>query len=176
MKGYLKYITDTVVLRTAVRKDVSAISEILRDAVQRMLAEGKQQWTESYPTATHVRADIENGNGYVLEKDGEVIGYAAVVFSGEPAYESLDGSWLSNGRYVVAHRMAVSQGVKGLGYGRIFMEAIEGFAREEGFNSFKVDTNFDNFAMLGLLAKLGFTYCGEIEYEGGSRKAFEKLI
>lgn len=176
IKGYSKGIAGSLVFRTAVDGDVPAIAEILGQAVQRMLAEGKRQWDETYPTAKHVRADIENGNGYVLEKEGEVIGYVAVVFTGEPAYECLDGRWLSNGRYVVAHRMAVSQNVRGHGYGRIFMETIEGFARKHGIASFKVDTNFDNFAMLGLLDKLGFSYCGEIEYESGSRMAFEKLI
>jgi hypothetical protein len=40
----------------------------------------------------------------------------------------------------------------------------------------KVDTNFDNAAMLHLLKKLGYTYCGEVYLAGGERKAFEKLI
>lgn len=176
MKGYSKSVAGSLVYREAADSDVPAIAEILRQAVQRMLVEGKVQWDETYPTARHVQADIENGNGYVLEKEGEVIGYAAVVFSGEPAYECLDGKWLSNGQYVVAHRMAVSQNVRGHGYGQIFMRTIEEFAREQGIDSFKIDTNFDNFAMLGLLGKLGFSYCGEIEYESGSRMAFEKLL
>lgn len=40
----------------------------------------------------------------------------------------------------------------------------------------KVDTNFDNAAMLHLLKKLGYTYCGEVYLAGGERKAFEKLL
>lgn len=162
--------------RKAEVKDIPEISGILKMAVKRMLAEGKRQWDENYPNETHVRADIEKGVGYVLEDEGKVVGYAAVVFTGEPAYANIDGQWLSNGRYVVVHRLAVSQSVKGKGLGRTFMNAVEDYARSLGIHSFKIDTNFDNAVMVGMLDRLGFTYCGDIKYEKGSRKAFEKLI
>lgn len=141
-----------------------------------MLAEGKQQWDETYPNEIHVRADIEAGIGYVLESDNEIVGYAAVVFDGETSYNSLNGRWLSSGKYVVAHRMAIRQDKEGKGFGKAFMNTIEDYARSLGVNSFKIDTNFDNFSMLALLDKLGFTYCGDIVFQGGYRKAFEKLI
>lgn len=162
--------------RKAEVKDIPEISGILKMAVKRMLAEGKRQWDENYPNETHVRADIEKGVGYVLENKGKVVGYAAVVFTGEPTYANIDGQWLSDGRYVVVHRLAVSQSVKGKGLGRTFMNAVEDYARSLGIHSFKIDTNFDNAVMLGMLDRLGFTYCGDIKYEKGSRKAFEKLI
>ena len=170
------YISGAMVFRKAADSDVPAIMAILKMAVRQMLAEGKQQWNENYPNEIHVRADIDKGVGYVLEKDKEIVAYAAVVFDGEPAYNSLDGKWLSDEKYVVVHRMAVSQTMKSKGLGRVFMETIEEYARTLGVKSFRIDTNFDNYAMLALLTKLGFTYCGEIQYESGSRKAFEKLI
>lgn len=170
------YISGAMVFRKAAESDVPAITAILKMAVRQMLAEGKQQWNENYPDEIHVRADIDKGVGYVLERDKEIVAYAAVVFGGEPAYDSLDGKWLSDEKYVVVHRMAVSQTMKGKGLGRVFMETIEEYARTLGVKSFRIDTNFDNYAMLALLNKLDFTFCGEIQYESGSRKAFEKLI
>lgn len=167
---------DSMVLRRAVAEDVPAVCGILGEAVKRMLAEGKRQWNENYPNETHVRADLENGVGYVLEKAGEVAGYAAVVLTGEPAYDVLNGAWLSAGDYVVVHRIAVSGKLKGQGVGKVFMNEIESYARSLGIGSFRIDTNFDNFAMLGLLERMGFSYCGEIEYESGRRMAFEKII
>ncbi len=41
--------------------------------------------------------------------------------------------------------------------------------------SIKVDTNFDNLPMLKIVEKLGYTYCGEVYFEG-PRKAFEKVL
>ena len=176
MKTERCYISGVTVFRKAAESDVPVITAILKMAVRQMLAEGKQQWNENYPNEIHVRADIDKGVGYVLERDKEIVAYAAVVFDGEPAYDSLDGKWLSDEKYVVVHRMTVSQTMKGKGFGRVFMETIEEYARSLGVKSFRIDTNFDNYAMLALLNKLGFTYCGEIQYESGSRKAFEKLI
>lgn len=176
MSHYSTHILQSLIFRQADISDIPAIASILKMAVKRMLAEGKHQWDENYPNEIHISADIDKGNGYVLALSGRVIGYAAVVFTGEPAYNTLKGEWLSEGKYVVAHRLAVSEEVKSTGMGRILMEAIERYSRSEGMHSFRIDTNYDNSAMLSLLDRLGFTYCGEIEYEHGVRKAFEKLI
>lgn len=176
MNSYSQTISDSISLRSATTADISAISVILKMSVARMLAEGKKQWDEDYPNETHVHADIDNGVGYVLESNGEILGYAAVIFTGEPAYTRLNGKWLTEDDYVVVHRLAISQNVRESGMGTVFMNAIEDYARRLGIKSFKIDTNFDNFAMLGLLKKLGFVYCGDIEYPRGSRMAFEKTI
>jgi RimJ/RimL family protein N-acetyltransferase len=53
---------------------------------------------------------------------------------------------------------------------------VEHLAAEKGVGSFKVDTNFDNSVMLHLMEKLGFAYCGRIQYDRGERLAYEKLI
>lgn len=164
------------IFRRAVATDLPAIEKILKDAVARMLAEGKQQWNESYPTAVYVLADMARDVAFVLEFQGEVVAYGAVVFDGEPAYDDLDGEWLSDQKYVVVHRVAVSQKAQGNGVGARFMKSVEYYAAEKGIGSFRIDTNFDNFAMLRLIEKCGFAYCGEVSYERGKRKAFEKLI
>lgn len=176
MNEFSKQISEKLSFRRAEYCDVPAIGAILKAAVKRMLAEGKRQWGDSYPNETHVSADINRGAGYVIESDGEAVAYGAVVFDGEPAYDDLRGRWLSECPYVVVHRLAVGQEMQGKGLGRLFMDCVAEYARSEGVSSFKVDTNFNNFAMLHLLDSLGFTYCGEVQYSRGSRKAFEKPI
>ncbi len=164
------------VFRAATTDDVTAISAILKMAVRRMLDEGRRQWDESYPNEPHVRADIEAGIGYVLEADGEVVAYGAVAFDGEPAYDLLQGEWLSGDEpYVVIHRMAVSQLKVCRGLGGRFLAAVERLAASRGVRNIRIDTNYDNAAMLHLLTKSGFSYTGEVNYPRGSRKAFEKV-
>lgn len=175
-RSYSKQISGSLFFRKALTADIPQITAILKGAVNWMLAAGKQQWDENYPNAIHVSSDIARGVGFVLEDCGKVGAYGAVVFTGEPAYERIDGRWLSWDGYVVVHRLAVDQEIKRQGLGGHFLEAVEDYARSLGIKSFKIDTNFDNAAMLALLHKCGFTYCGEIAYESGTRKAFEKLI
>lgn len=165
-----------IIFRKATLNDLDTISDILRRAVQKMLSEGKKQWTEKYPTRIHAEADIERGVGHVIEQDGKVVAYGAVVFDGETAYLGLEGEWLSDVPYVVVHRLAVDTEIHDKGLGTRFFKSVENLAISQNIRSFRVDTNYDNFAMLHLLPKLGFTYCGEVTYESGKRKAFEKLL
>ncbi len=165
-----------MVFRLATLEDLPQIMPIMEAAVARMLREGKQQWDETYPALPHIMDDVIARSGYVLEECGKVMAYGAVVYTGEPAYDDLAGEWLSDGPYVVVHRLAVSQESQGSGVATQFFKMVENMAAEKGIGSFRVDTNFDNFAMLHLMEKCGFEYCGEVMYERGSRRAFEKLI
>ena len=88
----------------------------------------------------------------------------------------LDGRWLADVPYVVVHRLAVADEVKRRGVAVRFMSSVEELARDRGVTSFRVDTNYDNFYMLRIFDKLGFTYCGEVRYDSGLRRAYEKLL
>ena len=156
--------------------DLPEIMRIIDDAVGRMLAEGKCQWNENYPRDEHIIADICRGVGYVLDDGGRVIAYGAVVFTGEPAYGHLEGDWLTDGEYVVVHRLAVDMSAQSRGVGRRFLTAVEHLASQKGTGSFRIDTNFDNNRMLALLARCGFEFTGLVHYATGERRAFEKLI
>ena len=169
--------TGNVQFRRASADDALGIMEIIDYAREKMLEAGKRQWDASYPTLEHISGDLEAGHGYVLCADGDLAAYGAVVFGEEPAYRHIrGGSWLSIQPYVVLHRLAVSGKYKRNGMATRFMAEVEAMMRMRGVHSFKVDTNYDNEAMLSLLDKLQFRYCGEIEYEKGTRMAYEKLI
>ena len=103
---------------------------------------------------------------------GNVIAYGAVVFDGEPAYDAIEGAWLTDGEYVVLHRMAVADGEKARGVATEFMRRVEAMAHGRGTGSMRVDTNFDNRYMLRMLGRLGFVYCGKVRYRSGERLAF----
>ena len=64
----------------------------------------------------------------------------------------------------------------GKGFATEIFRRIEEFSRKNGILSIKVDTNFDNAAMLRILEKLGYKYCGEVYFRGSARKAFEKVL
>lgn len=166
-----------VVFRRALEGDAGSIMEIIDFARQKMLAEGKQQWDEGYPLRSDIDADISGGDAYVLCIGGRVVAYGVIIFGEEPAYRHIvNGKWLSDQPYVVVHRLAVSGRERRRGLGRLFMQRVEQMMAERGVHSFKVDTNFDNEAMLHMLDKLSFSYCGEINYERGTRMAFEKVL
>ena len=102
--------------------------------------------------------------------------YSAIILNDEPAYENIEGKWLTNGDFYVVHRVAVSDEVAGKGYATEIFKRIEEFSKSENVFSIKVDTNFDNAAMLHILKKLDYVYCGKVQLMGGERLAFEKVL
>lgn len=165
------------VFRKAALTDIDRIMEIIGQAKAMMARLGRRQWDGSYPLEQHISTDIENGNGYVICHGGKVVAYGAVVFTGEEAYRNLrGGTWLSEGQYVVLHRLAVAEEARCQGFAGIFLKETGLMAIGKDIHSFKVDTNHDNSQMLHILESEGFSYCGKIHYHNGERMAFEKPL
>ena len=163
-------------LRKAVLADKKEIWKIIQQAIDRRKRDGSNQWQDGYPNPETIENDMANNNGYVLEGRTDIIGYAAVISEIEPAYEIIEGQWLSNQKYLVVHRVAVSNQYSGKGVATSIFKEIENIATSQNIFSIKVDTNFDNVPMLKILEKLGYTYCGEVHFRGSARKAFQKLL
>jgi predicted GNAT superfamily acetyltransferase len=163
-------------LRKADAADRDIIWNIIQQAIERRRIDGSTQWQDGYPNLGTVESDIEKGFGYVMTVDGEIAVYTALILNDEPAYSTINGAWLSNGEFVVVHRVAVDEKFAGRGMVKKLFDLIEDFTKSQGIQSVKVDTNFDNTAMLKILDSKGYSYCGEVFLAGGMRKAFEKII
>ena len=164
------------ILRKAQIPEAEIIWQILQQAIERRRKDGSNQWQDGYPNQEAVKTDISLGKGYVLEIDNAIAAYAALVFNDEPAYNEIIGDWLTNDDFLVIHRVAVSDDFLGKGIAVLLFQKLEEFAKENQAFSIKVDTNFDNLAMLHILEKLDYQYCGEVYFRGSARKAFEKVL
>ena len=164
------------ILRKAQIPEVEIIWNILQQAIERRRKDGSNQWQDGYPNLEVVKTDISLGKGYVLEIDNAIAAYAALVFNDEPAYKEIIGDWLTIDDFLVIHRVAVSDDFLGKGIAVLLFQKLEDFAKEHQVFSIKVDTNFDNLAMLHILEKLDYQYCGEVYFRGSARKAFEKVL
>ena len=165
-----------IALRAAIESELPAIWEILQQAIEQRRQAGSAQWQNGYPSEQTVRDDIAEGFAYVLLVDNVIVAYAAVIFGVEPAYDVIDGKWLTMGGYAAVHRVARSNAVKSKGIGTKLFELIEELCVEKGAGSIRLDTNFDNASMLHIVTKLNYVYCGEIFFQGAARRAYEKLL
>jgi GNAT superfamily N-acetyltransferase len=162
--------------RKAELSEIAAIWEILQQAIQRRKEDGSQQWQDGYPNPVVVQKDIEKGDGFVLLDGETIIGYSAVLINDEPAYEKIEGNWLTTEDFVVIHRVAISEKYLGKGFAKMIIKYVEDFALSNNIFSVKADTNFDNIAMMKIFENLGYTYCGEVYFRGSPRKAYEKVL
>lgn len=165
-----------MLLRKAERAELPACWTILQHAIEQRRLDGSRQWQDGYPNPGTLENDLEQGYAYVLEDKGELLLYAAVIFDPEPAYTAIEGRWLTDGPYLVLHRVASGPKAAGRGIGTVFFRMAEDLCKAKGVPSIKVDTNYDNGPMLRILDKLGYTYCGEVYFRGSARRAYEKVL
>lgn len=154
--------------RKASEEDMDRVREILDGARKYMAAEGNEtQWGEQYPIMELAQRDMENGNMYVEEIDGQVEGLFVLVIGDEPNYEHIDGSWKDDSTYGTLHRVASSGK-----YGGFFNRALQFALTKTGH--IRIDTHKNNITMRRLIESNFFQYCGIIMVEDGSpRLAYE---
>ena len=162
--------------RKATTSEIPQIWIILQQAIARRKKDGSNQWQDGYPNPEVIKNDIDKNAGFVLTEGDTIIGYTALLINDEPAYEKIEGKWLTNGDFIVFHRVAISETHLGKGLAKKLLGFIEEFAISNNISSLKADTNFDNFAMMTIFEKMGYSYCGEVHFRGSARKAYEKVI
>lgn len=160
-------------IRAATKYDIDAIMSIVRSAQLSLRELGIDQWQDGYPSRSSIIDDIDSGIGYVACVDDIVVGYAAIVLTGEPAYEQIDDAWRAGSDYVVVHRLCVDAASRRSGIAIKLMRKAATMAREKGYPAFRIDTHKGNIRMMSMMQKLGFEHVGMIRYDSGDREAFE---
>jgi hypothetical protein len=127
-----RYMEDTITFRKAEKADIERIWQIILQAKEQMRLMNSRQWQDGYPAIENIACDIENGYGEVLSKESSVIAYGAVIFTGEPAYETIQGKWLNNSPYVVVHRLAVANEMKNRGMATLVYARSREIKQREG--------------------------------------------
>ena len=162
--------------RKAQMSEASQIWDVLQQAILRRKEDGSTQWQDGYPNLQVVNNDIEKGQGFVLVEGETIIGYSAVIINDEPAYDEIEGKWLTTDDFVVIHRVAISEKHLGKGLAKMIIRYVEEFALKNDIYSIKADTNFDNTAMIKIFDKMGYTLCGLVYLRESPRKAYEKVL
>ena len=169
--------------------EIDRVMEILADGRDALAALGIDQWQQGYPHREAIEADVEWGESYVAEVDGQLLATCMVSVRGDRNYDAIDGAWLTGStseepRYAAIHRVAVAVDAKGRGLAKFLMASAEQLARQHDCESVRVDTHPGNAPMRSLALSCGFTECGIIlVHEAGNvpnatpqRVAFEKLL
>ena len=164
--------------RKTTEKDLESVITIIDEAKEFLKNNNIDQWQNGYPNKEVILKDIENDNSYVLEDNGEIIATTVVSLDGDKNYDVIhNGAWITDNKYGVIHRIAVSRNYASRGIGKKIIENSEYIARENNIKSMRVDTHKDNKTMQRLLLKNGYEYCGIIFVEDGTeRLAFEKEL
>ncbi len=164
-------------MRPAQKSDIKDIMMIIEATQAQFKLEGLDQWQKGYPNTDTIDRDIQNGNAYVLEEDGAVLAYLYCAVEKDDAYGMIRfGKWLNDDPYAVIHRLVVDPKQRKQGLAVRLMEAVELMLQQSNVSNIRIDTHPNNKAMLSLLEKSQFTYCGQVLVVDGMRYAFQKII
>ena len=151
--------------------DIYSVMQIYAEAREFMRENGNPtQWKDNSPPRERIERDIHEEKSYVCVENDEIIAVFYFAVEIEPAYESIDGKWLSDDIYGVIHRIAKRRSAP-KGIGRF---CIDWCFEQHG--NIRIDTHENNAPMRKLLDNLGFVYCGIVRYsDGAERMAFQKI-
>ena len=152
-------------IRKAKHEELDRVVEVIEDAKELFRQDGSDQWqdTDNYPNYETMKNDFLRDELYVSIHDNQVAGCVVLSDFEEKAYETVyDGNWLTSGKYMVIHRIAVKKEYYHKGIAKEMMMHIIGVAKGKNVSSIKVDTKVENTRMLTLLKKFGFVEIGKI--------------
>lgn len=161
--------------RPATPDDLDALVALYAAAAQDMRDHGIDQWDEYYPDREILSEDVESGNMVLGLLDGALACAYVVNRDYDPEYAS--GAWAhAQGRFCVLHRLCVNPAMQGKGLARQAMARMEKTAREQGFDSVRLDVFSQNLHAQRLYEGLGYRRTGEVRFRKGSFYLMEKAL
>jgi len=163
-------------IRKAVLEDLKAISKIIKETIVEMHSYNNYQWDESYPKEKDFINDIENGDLFVAERDGILVGFVCVNKIEPIEYDGLN--WSLNEAVMVVHRMAVNPSSRRSGIGTELMNFADELALKNNIRYLKTDTYSINTKMNGLFIRCGYKLVGEMSFLGKEKPfyCYEKVL
>lgn len=168
-------------LRKTRIEEVEKVMDIIQAATHFLAEQGLPQWQDGHgPTQEMILADIENGESFVLVKEEQIVGTAALVSGIDPVYTAIyDGTWEEvTSAYLSIHRVAIDPEVKGKGLGVSLLKHLVTITALQGVKDLRIDTYPTNEPMKKTILKAGFTYRGMVKFPfpNGERKAYQLVI
>lgn len=159
-------------------QNIDNIMQIINDAKLYFKENNIDQWQNGYPNNHTIENDINNGHGYIVKIDDDIIAYFALSYDNEATYNIIyDGSWHNDHHHAIIHRICINKKFKSKGLSKAIMSMIEDIIKTNGYDTIRIDTHQDNIVMQALLNKLTYKYCGIIYLEDNSpRLAYDKKL
>lgn len=107
-------------IRKSTIKDFAEISKIFNVARKYMIEnKNETQWANGYPDEQTIKSDISDGNSYIIEENGKIVGVFTFIFGDEPTYKIIkNGAWHYT-KIVFNRRMKITQNINKLIYNNL---------------------------------------------------------
>jgi ribosomal protein S18 acetylase RimI-like enzyme len=166
-----------MIIRKAEISDLENIMLMYKSCVAGMIANGIDQWDESYPNAEVIMEDLIAQTYFVAIENNIIIAGINIDQNQDDTYLALDWKDKKN-QFLVVHRLAVKVEFWNDGIGKSLMLFTENLVTEKGLNSIRLDTYSGNPKAMEFYRRLGYSELGTIDLKPNKDKyhCFEKII
>ncbi len=158
-------------IRKASISDLKNIKAITEACALALSAQGIYQWNEHYPSLEKLKTDILQEELFILVKKDCIAGM--IVITPVKDKEYIPVKWLTkseNNLYI--HRLAVHPDHWGMGYARQLMDFAETQAKQQQYESVRLDTFSQNIRNQRFYEARGYKKLGNIYFPKQSEHPF----
>lgn len=127
-----------------------------------LITKGIHQWDQSYPDLATIQNDLSKGQLYKYLIGDAVAGIVVLNEIQDPEYTDLNWITDDTSRNLIVHRLAVHPKHQGTGIARKLMDFAEKFARENKYDSIRLDTFSQNGRNQKFYDNRGYQRTGEV--------------
>ncbi|OUR91231.1 GNAT family N-acetyltransferase [Flavobacteriales bacterium 34_180_T64] len=158
-------------IRKGTLTDIDRILDITKACAVFMTSNSIFQWNEHYPNREPFEIDVQREELYVQEINSKVIGCIVLSKIKDEEYNPIP--WLTpDGKNIYIHRLAIHPNQQGKGQARLLMDFAETFARNNHFDSIRLDTFSQNLRNQKFYELRGYKRLGEIYFPKQSEHPF----
>ena len=158
-------------IRLAEEKNLPEIKKLTEACAIAMEEKGIFQWNEHYPSLEKLQADILKKELFALLESNIIKGI--VVLTDHMDEEYIPIEWLTkSGNNLYIHRLATHPSVWSKGYGQKLMDFAEEFARQNDYDSVRLDTFSKNHRNQKFYESRGYRRLGDIFFPKQSEYPF----
>lgn len=160
----------------AVESDFETIYEMMKRARQKLFDEGIYQWDETYPTPEMILNDIKSRYTYLVKSKKRIVGfYTSNSIIEDDVHNNIQ--WIYGGeKWIILHRLCVDSDAQDNGIGQEILMDFEKRAKENKYESIRIDVFSTNKTAIHIYEKFGYTLVGNAVCERGPFLIYEKLI
>ena len=158
-------------IRKADLTDLQETKSLTEACAKAMIQKGIYQWNEHYPSLEKLENDINHEELFLFEKEEKILGIIVITPKKDEEYIPID--WLSeteNNLYI--HRLATHPDHWGEGYAQELMDFAEEKARENNYESIRLDTFSKNSRNQRFYEARGYQRLGNIYFPKQSEHPF----
>jgi len=142
--------------------DTHLVFSIYKSCIEQHAQAGFYQWDKTYPSLNTVETDIKKKHLFGLKHNGSIIAVVAITDDEPKEYHEL--TWQFKASYVVVHRLCVAKQHLRKGIAKKLMQMVETYAKQEKYQSIRLDTFSLNKAALRFYKNLNYNEVGKVNF------------